>query len=121
VRRARLLFRIADKDDCAERLHHVNLHVWSRANQDLQRRSFFAGNRKALRFSFLMLFGIVAATSLAVAQTLKITSLSKISAQQYQTIVITGNGFGTQQLYTGDSPYISFNDNTRVLAGRLHR
>jgi YVTN family beta-propeller protein len=47
----------------------------------------------------------------------KITSLSKMSTQQYQTITITGTGFGTQQPYTGDSPYISFNDNTRNWQG----
>jgi hypothetical protein len=60
---------------------------------------------------------IIAAASLAVAQSPKITSVSKVSAQQYQTIVITGSGFGTQQPYTGDSPYIAFDDITRAWQG----
>src|SRR5450755_2711526 len=64
------------------------------------------------RFS-VMLFCIVGAISLAAAQTPKITSLSKVAAEQYQTITITGSGFGTLQPYTGDSDYISFGDGTR--------
>jgi len=64
------------------------------------------------RRSFLVLFAIVAAASLAVAQTPVITHVSKISTQQYQTIVIQGSGFGTQKPYTGDSPYISLLDQT---------
>src|ERR1022692_2517197 len=65
-----------------------------------------------LRRSFLLLFAIVAAASWAVAQTPVITHVSKISTQQYQTIVITGSGFGTHKPYTGDSDYISLEDQT---------
>jgi len=65
-----------------------------------------------LRRFFLPLFAIVAAASLAVAQTPVITKVSKISTQQYQTIVITGSGFGTHKPYTGDSDYISLEDQT---------
>jgi len=54
---------------------------------------------------------VVAATSLAVAQPV-ITQVSKISTQQYQTIVIIGSGFGTHAPYTGDSDYISLTDET---------
>jgi hypothetical protein len=65
-----------------------------------------------LRRSFLLLFAIVAAASWAAAQTPVITHVSKISTQQFQTIVITGSGFGTHKPYTGDSDYISLEDQT---------
>jgi hypothetical protein len=43
-----------------------------------------------------------------------IKSISGITTQQYQTIVIRGSGFGTLQPYTGNSAYISFLDTTKV-------
>ena len=39
-----------------------------------------------------------------------ITSVSLITAEQYQTITIKGTGFGKHAPYTGDSDYISFFD-----------
>jgi hypothetical protein len=66
-----------------------------------------------LRGSFLILFGIVAAAAAAVAQSPTITSVSKITTEQFQTIVIKGSGFGTQSPYTGDSDYISLLDQTK--------
>jgi hypothetical protein len=62
--------------------------------------------------SLLALSVIFAAASLAFAQAPVITHVSKISTQQYQTIVITGSGFGTHKPYTGDSDYISLLDQT---------
>jgi len=66
------------------------------------------------------LLGVVAASSIAVAQvsdvpatTPKITSISAVTTAQHQTITITGTGFGTHKAYTGDSPYISFFDKTK--------
>jgi hypothetical protein len=59
------------------------------------------------------LSAVLLIASTASAQKPKITSVSKISAQQYQTITITGSGFGTQAAYTGDSDYIAFSDITR--------
>lgn len=41
-----------------------------------------------------------------------ITSVSKITTAQFQTITIKGSGFGTQAPYTGDSDYISLEDQT---------
>jgi hypothetical protein len=71
-----------------------------------------------LRGSCLILLGIVAAASVAAAQsesdtTPKITSISKITTEQYQTITIKGSGFGTHAAYTGDSDYIALNDKTK--------
>jgi hypothetical protein len=71
-----------------------------------------------LRRSCLILLAIVAAASLAVAQsesdtTPKITSVSKITTKKYQTITIKGSGFGTHAPYTGDSDYIALNDLTK--------
>jgi Big-like domain-containing protein len=71
-----------------------------------------------LRRSFLILLGIVAAASVAVAQsesdtTPKIKSVSKITTAQDQTITITGTGFGTQAPYTGDTKFISFYDENK--------
>lgn len=59
--------------------------------------------------SFASLMAIGAVASLALAQPV-ITQVSKISTQQFQTIVIMGSGFGTHAAYTGDSPYISLLD-----------
>ena len=39
-----------------------------------------------------------------------ITSVSRISAQSFQTIVVSGSGFGTHSAYSGDSNFIAFND-----------
>jgi hypothetical protein len=47
------------------------------------------------------------------SQAPKITSISKITTKQFQTIVIQGSGFGTQSPYTGDSDYISLLDETK--------
>lgn len=73
-----------------------------------------------LRRSCVMLLGIVAASSIAVAQvsdvsntTPKITSVSMITTAQHQTVTITGTGFGTHKPYTGDSPYISLYDKSK--------
>jgi hypothetical protein len=66
----------------------------------------------------LILLGIVAAVSVAVAQSEpsaapKIKSVSKITTAQFQTITITGTGFGTHAAYTGDSAYIAVDDETK--------
>lgn len=71
----------------------------------------------------MVLLGVVAASSMAVAQvadepdapdaTVKITSVSKITTAQHQTITITGSGFGTHKAYTGTSPYISLLDTSK--------
>jgi hypothetical protein len=71
-----------------------------------------------LRHSCLVLLGVIAAASLAVAQsdpdtTPKIKSVSKITTAEHQTITITGTGFGTHAPYTGDSGYISFYDEAK--------
>src|ERR1700687_6065999 len=67
-----------------------------------------------VRLCVLMLAVVAPLTSLAVAQAPHITSLSMVSAQQFQTITINGTGFGTLQPYTGDSNYISFGDSTHA-------
>ncbi len=41
-----------------------------------------------------------------------ITKVSKIKPKQNQTIVISGNGFGTMQPYNGDSGYLQILDTT---------
>ena len=67
-----------------------------------------------LRFKVsALLLVCMAAASLATAQSPEITSVSTITTQQFQTIVITGTGFGTHKSYTGDSDYISFLDTTK--------
>jgi len=59
------------------------------------------------------LSAVLLTASTASAQKPKITSISAVTAQQYQTITINGSGFGTVAPYTGDSDYIAFNDFTR--------
>jgi hypothetical protein len=71
-----------------------------------------------LRRSCLILLGIIAAATVVVAQSEpvtgpRITSVSKITTEQFQTITIKGSGFGTQAPYTGDSDYIAVNDKSR--------
>jgi len=71
-----------------------------------------------LKRACLVLLGIAAAASVALAQsesvtTPKITSVSKITTAEHQTITITGTGFGTHAAYTGDTAYISFYDETK--------
>ena len=73
-----------------------------------------------LRRSIVMLVGIVAASTIAVAQVSdvasvapKITSVSMINTAKHQTITITGTGFGTHKAYTGNSPYISMYDQSK--------
>jgi protein involved in polysaccharide export with SLBB domain len=46
-----------------------------------------------------------------------ITSISAVLPQQTQTITITGEGFGSQAAYTGDSAYIQVTDTTRSWTG----
>jgi len=41
-----------------------------------------------------------------------ITAVSPIVAQQFQTVIITGSGFGTLQAYNGNSSYIRITDLT---------
>jgi hypothetical protein len=70
------------------------------------------------RHSCLVLLGIAAAASVAVAQsesetTPKIASVSKITTAEHQTITIKGTGFGTQAPYTGDTKFISFYDENK--------
>lgn len=65
-----------------------------------------------------LLLTIVVAAYASVAQSEpatkpKIHSLSKITTGQFQTITITGTGFGTHAPYTGDSDFIAFNDKTK--------
>ncbi len=60
----------------------------------------------------VLLFGCLSTASVALSQTPVITHVSKVTTQQFQTIVITGSGFGTHKPYTGDTPYISFEDVT---------
>ena len=64
----------------------------------------------------LMLLSIVAAASFTEAQTPttpKITSVSKITTAEKQTITITGTGFGTHSAYTGTTKFISLYDSTK--------
>jgi len=60
----------------------------------------------------LVMSTLAAGVSSATAQTPTITSISKVTAQRFQTITITGTGFGTMQPYNGDSNFLAFNDGT---------
>jgi hypothetical protein len=69
---------------------------------------------QGLAVSLVCLASIIAAlTPLPCrAQSPTITSVSPITTQQYQTIVIKGSGFGKHAPYTGDSNFISLLDET---------
>jgi hypothetical protein len=68
---------------------------------------------QGLAVSLVCLASIIAAISpLPCSAQPTITSVSPITTQQYQTIVIKGSGFGKQAPYTGDSYYISLEDQT---------
>ena len=68
--------------------------------------------RSMFSLSRLMIF-CVAAALLAAAQSPTLTSISKVSTQQYQTIALKGMDLGTSPPYNGDSDYLSFWDVTR--------
>jgi Bacterial Ig-like domain (group 3) len=71
----------------------------------------------------MILIGVVAVSSIAVAQvaegpdapdaTIKITSVSKMTTAQHQTVTISGSGFGTHKAYTGLSDFISLYDQSK--------
>jgi hypothetical protein len=64
------------------------------------------------RFPVFYLAGILSALCSLPCGAQQITSISGVTTNQFQTIVITGSGFGTQSPYTGDSPYIATFDLT---------
>ena len=63
-----------------------------------------------------MVYPVVASGTIDNCPT-SITSISAVLPQQTQTITITGQGFGTQAAYTGDSAYIQVSDTTRTWTG----
>jgi hypothetical protein len=63
--------------------------------------------------SSLSLMLLLTATGCNIALGESITSVSPLSTAQIQTITISGNGFGTQAPYTGDSSHIDFIDVTK--------
>jgi len=89
-------------------------YMHSHPNKNAGRPSY---GTKPIRRLSLMMMAATAFVSLAVAQSPEIKSVSRITTQQFQTIVIRGTGFGTLQPYTGDSIYISFQDTTRGWQG----
>jgi len=64
-----------------------------------------------MKSSFITALCVLAAVSLTFAQP-EIKKVSTVTTQQFQTITITGSGFGKQAPYTGDSDYISVWDTT---------
>lgn len=97
-------------------MRSVGMNSWTPSNsyhakQLYGRKQLALATRGAMALSALSVVLLIAST--ASAQTPTITSVSKIFAQdQYQTITITGTGFGTLAPYTGDSDYLSYNDNS---------
>jgi len=59
----------------------------------------------------------VASASYTINTAPGISSVSAILAEQTQTITITGSGFGANSPYSGNSPYIAFDDNSGVVWG----
>ena len=74
----------------------------------------FSRSRRPAMFA-VCLAGIIAALCpLPVyAQSPTITSISTITTEKFQTIVIKGSNFGTHAAYTGDSAYISLLDTSK--------
>jgi hypothetical protein len=73
--------------------------------------SITTGVRSALLAGFVAVASLVAAQSPTTKP--KITSVSKITTAQHQTITITGSGFGTHKAYTGTTKFISLYDQTK--------
>jgi hypothetical protein len=63
----------------------------------------------------ICLAGVIAALCAppCYAQSPTITSISTITTEKFQTIVIKGSGFGTHKAYTGDSGDISLIDTNK--------
>jgi hypothetical protein len=83
----------------------------TQAETTLKKKLNVTRTSSMLAFFCLVLIWI-ASTCAANAQSPRISKVSRISTQQFQTITITGSGFGTQDPYTGDSDFISLLDNT---------
>jgi hypothetical protein len=64
----------------------------------------------ALPIFACLLLAITAYAQEPAVTTPKITSVSKITTKQHQTITIKGSGFGTHKAYTGNSDFISLMD-----------
>ncbi len=60
----------------------------------------------------LSLTGVFAVAALSAATAPVVTMVSPIVPQQFQTITITGSGFGTMPAYNGNSSYIRITDLT---------
>jgi hypothetical protein len=71
------------------------------------------GGVRAISTLFSLMLIAMAMIPSAAAQSPVISKVSKISTQQFQTITITGSGFGTHKAYTGNSDYISLLDKTK--------
>jgi hypothetical protein len=73
------------------------------------------GRSRRLAMVAIFLAGIIVALCpLSVyAQSPTITSISTITTEKFQTIVIKGSGFGTHKAYTGDSGDISLLDTSK--------
>src|ERR1035438_3220893 len=69
---------------------------------------FLSSVRPRAAFSLVLAALITAVCQPCRAQAPLITSVSRVSAQAIQTIVITGSGFGSHNAYNGDSSFISF-------------
>jgi hypothetical protein len=89
------------------------MNSWGSSNRsDVEQ--LFGRTKRALTMRTMTLAAVLLLiASTAVAQTPTITSVSKVFAQdQFQTITITGTNFGTLAPYTGDSDFLSYNDDT---------
>jgi uncharacterized repeat protein (TIGR03803 family) len=69
-------------------------------------------NRAVASFLLLFIVGFLSPTT-AQSASPHITSISQIWARQYQTIQISGSGFGSTRPYTGDSAFILVTDLTQ--------
>jgi hypothetical protein len=71
------------------------------------------GSTEPRRMRGVCLAGILATLGWLPCHAQTISSITPVTTTQFQTIVITGSGFGTLSPYTGDSAYIATFDVTR--------
>jgi hypothetical protein len=81
--------------------------------QRAQREKLYLNRANSKLVFFCLPLIWIAFTCAANAQNPRISKVSRISTQQFQTITIMGSGFGTQDPYTGDSDFISLLDTTK--------
>src|SRR5260370_11929353 len=109
-----VLTTVQDPAHCATRANEVDFLLQREGPPpgayDIPRRTVMRSHHATASSLLLFVAGFL---SSAQGATPHITSITQIWARQYQTIQISGSGFGSTRPYTGDSAFILVTDLTQ--------